>query len=278
MHSGDMQIVEVTDFAVRSSVLRLTRPGTPLQYEIFPMIHTAEPQFYAAVADRLRRAGLIVAEGVGAPEQAPAAERDLEIASLDWPGLEIDAEALRVRRGGLAASAITASYRIPARFGSLGLVEENIDYDQLGVPVLYPDMTDAAFDDGFRALPAWQRALIVTALPLFGLHQAAFGSRRALARHLALDDTDWPARQAALEKMGGVAKLIGEQRDHLLLTALDAVHDTCCGDPITVAVVYGAFHVPPLLQRLRSRHGYSVRGAEWLTVFDLDQPRRDDAG
>jgi hypothetical protein len=268
-----MQIIEVTDFAVRSAVLRLTRPGTPLRFEIFPMVHTAEPGFYDAVAERLRRTDLVVAEGIGAPEPEPVADLDLETASLNWPGLEIDEEALRARRTSLAASAITASYRIPARFGNLGLVQDSIDYDDLGVPVLYPDMTDDDFAAGFRTLPAWQRALIVTALPLFGLHQAAFGSRRALARHLSLDDTDWHERQAALENMGGVAKLIGQQRDDLLLTALDAVHDTCSGDAITVAVVYGAFHVPPLLHSLRSKHNYSVRGAEWLTVFDLDRPR-----
>jgi hypothetical protein len=274
MHSRGMQIVEVTDFAVRSAVLRLTRPGTPLRFEVFPMIHVAEPAFYAAVADRLRRCDLIVAEGVGGPEPpAPAADRDLEMASLDWPGLELDDRAPPPRRRWDAASAITASYRIPARFDRSGLVEENIDYESLGVPVLYPDMTDAEFAAGWRTLPAWQRAVMLAAAPLSGLHQAAFGSRRSMARHLALDDTNWRERRAAAGPMDDVLTLIGDKRDRLLMTALDAVHDTCAGEAITVAVVYGAFHVPAVTEGLRSLHGYAVRGADWLTVFDLDEPR-----
>ncbi len=49
-----MQIIEVTELAVRSAVIRLRRTGTPLQFVLYPMIHMAEPAFYAAVTRRLR--------------------------------------------------------------------------------------------------------------------------------------------------------------------------------------------------------------------------------
>jgi len=264
-----MQIVEITDFALRSAILRLTRAGTPLRFEVFPMVHVAEPAFFAAVTERLRRCDLIVAEGVGGAGPAPAIDPE-----LTWPGLEMDDLPPERRRRLSAASALTASYEIPARFERLGLVQDSIDYDRLGVPVLYPDMTDAEFAAGWRAVPARQRAIALVAAPLSGLGQLAFGSRRSVARHLAVDDTDWAERRATPGPLDDLFTVLLDQRDELLLTALDAVHDTCAGDAITVAVVYGAMHVPAVLRGMRSLHGYCVRGADWLTVFELDEPRR----
>ncbi|HEY0534994.1 MAG TPA: hypothetical protein VGD29_25710 [Actinoplanes sp.] len=59
-----------------------------------------------------------------------------------------------------ALSALTASYRLAARFDRLGLVEQDIDYDALGIPVLCPDLTDEEFAAGRGELPPWQRALM----------------------------------------------------------------------------------------------------------------------
>jgi hypothetical protein len=38
-----MQIIEVSVIGFRSGVLRLTRPDTPLRFEIYPMVHIGEP-------------------------------------------------------------------------------------------------------------------------------------------------------------------------------------------------------------------------------------------
>jgi hypothetical protein len=59
-----MQIIEHSIVGTRSAVLRLKRPDTELQFLVFPMIHVASPQFFAAVAERLRRCDLLVVEGV----------------------------------------------------------------------------------------------------------------------------------------------------------------------------------------------------------------------
>jgi hypothetical protein len=257
-----MQIIEVTDLAVRSAALRLARRDSPLQFAIFPMVHLAEPQFYAAVTQRLRRADLIVYEGVGRPADPPPIDP-----TLLWPGLEMDDVPPKRPRWN-AMSALAASYRLAARFDRLGLVEQDIDCEALGVPALCPDLTDEEFVAGWRQVPAWQRALITAAGPLVGLDRLAFGSRRSLAAHLELSDTDPHDPPAGAEELIG---LIGAERDRLLMTALDAIHDVHSGDPLTVAVVYGAFHVPAVTHGLRTRHGYSVREAEWLTVFNLER-------
>src|SRR5262245_50615660 len=106
-----MQIIEVTGFGVRSAVLRLRNRDSALQFVIYPMVHIARAEFYGEVTARLRDASLVVAEGV-----RPSAGR----------------------RGSALASALTLSYRI-ARFNRrANLVEQDIDYIALGVPVLKP--------------------------------------------------------------------------------------------------------------------------------------------
>jgi hypothetical protein len=111
-----MQIVEVSVLGVRSSVLRLTRHDSPLRFEIYPMVHVGEPAFYTAVAERLRRCDLIVAEGVGGVETPEG-----RVSSR--PGVF----------GSIAVSALTASYTLPAWFQRSGLVQQDIRYATLGV-------------------------------------------------------------------------------------------------------------------------------------------------
>ncbi|NJC65178.1 hypothetical protein HC028_11795 [Planosporangium flavigriseum] len=41
------------------------------------------------------------------------------------------------------------------------------------------------------------------------------------------------------------------------------------GEDIEVAVVYGAAHVPAIVQGLMNRYGYRPRSADWLTAADL---------
>ncbi|HZM78306.1 MAG TPA: hypothetical protein VFC19_21490 [Candidatus Limnocylindrales bacterium] len=61
--------------------------------------------------------------------------------------------------------------------------------------------------------------------------------------------------------------LLGDQRDRLLIAALNEIHRQRHSEPITVGVVYGARHVAPAVHGMRALHNYGVRSAEWLTVF-----------
>jgi hypothetical protein len=252
LDTGSMQIIESSVIGVRSSVLRLTRAGSPLEFRFFPMVHVGEPAFYAAVTDRLRRCDLVVAEGVG---------------GTATPEGRVSSPSPTV--GSVAASALTASYRLPARFGRTGLVEQNIPYATLGVPVRYPDMTDEQFSTGWRAVPAWQRALALGLSPLAGLDRMLFGSRRELARQLSCDDLDWQDELLDVDSMDDLLALLGEKRDQLLITELDRIHREHVEESVTVGVVYGAAHTAPAVHGMRTLHRYGIRSAEWLTVFSL---------
>jgi hypothetical protein len=229
-----MQIVEVSMVGVRSAVLELTRGDTKLRFRFFPMVHVGEPAFYAAVAARLRQCDLIVAEGVGRTK---------------------------------AGATLAAGYQLPARFRRAGLVEQDIAYESLGVPVRCPDMTGEQFAAGWRSVPPWQRAVAAVGAPLYGLGRLAWGTRRALARDLELSDSDWHDHLADTESVEELMSLLGEQRDRLLIAELDRIHQQHRGDRMTVAIVYGAAHVAPAIYGMRALHRYGLRGGEWLTVF-----------
>jgi hypothetical protein len=53
------------------------------------------------------------------------------------------------------------------------------------------------------------------------------------------------------------------------VAALVQIHLKRSGEPIDVAVVYGAGQMSAVARYLLARHGYRPREAEWLTVFDL---------
>jgi len=55
-----MQLIDVTDFGVRSAVVWLQRRETPLRFTLFPMVHLGTTAFYADVTRRLERCRVVV--------------------------------------------------------------------------------------------------------------------------------------------------------------------------------------------------------------------------
>jgi hypothetical protein len=47
------------------------------------------------------------------------------------------------------------------------------------------------------------------------------------------------------------------------------IHEAHAAEPVAVAVVYGAGHMPAVIHGLLGRYGYQPQGAEWLTIFDF---------
>jgi len=56
-------------------------------------------------------------------------------------------------------------------------------------------------------------------------------------------------------------------RDAELIQTLAEIHEQRQDEPIAVAVVYGAQHIPRIATSLMVYHGYRVRHTECLTVF-----------
>ncbi|MFG2943026.1 hypothetical protein [Streptomyces sp. NPDC048282] len=238
-----MQFIEVTGLAgVRSAVIRFRRPGSGLEFLLFPMIHLGEARFYREVTSRLReRCDLVVAEGVG--------------------------------EGSPGADALVASYARLDGHERLGLVVQDIDFDSLGVPVINPDMSGAEFEHGFRRLPLQERVVLAAVVPAMVAGMRMFGTRRYLARHLTTEDLLTDAEEAAQDALPGLDDLVMRRRDRLLTRALTDAHrawDERSGG-FTVGVVYGAEHMRAASRTL-TELGYHAADAEWLTVFLVEPP------
>lgn len=233
-----MQIIEHSIVGTRTAVLRLRRPGSPLQFVLFPMLHVASPEFYAAVAQRLRQCDLLVVEGVSGRSV------------LTW--------------------AIMLTYRIMPANRRCGLVVDNIEYGSLGVELINPDVTAAEFAQGWRVMPLRYRILMWCVIPIVAVAQFFGGTRRLLSPEIELNDLP-SARDETYsdsEFAEHFERTFGGDRDERLLAVLSELVRTRSSERIDVAVVYGAGHVPAIVRGLMDRHGYRPRTAEWLTVLD----------
>jgi hypothetical protein len=233
-----VQIVEVTDLAgLRVVVWPFRRPGTPLSFLLFPMIHLGEARFYAEVAERLRSCDLLVVEGIG---------------------------------GRSASLRALTSYKQLAGVERLGLVLQDIDVRALGVELIRPDMDAEDLDAGWRRVPWTERAAARVLLPAVNWGLRLVGTRRMLADHMAMNDLP---EGLDLEDLpfAGIDDLVVDQRDRRLVDALAAIHAGRSHEPITVGVVYGAAHMRAVIRALWAL-GYRPGGGEWLTVFGILDP------
>jgi hypothetical protein len=230
-----MQIIEVTSLGVRSAVITLRRTGTPLRFVLFPMMHVASPSFYRQVRERLSACDLIVAEGVR------GASRQLSVLTLAYRF------APRSRRNGREEQ------------DEAGLLPDDI-------PVVRPDVTAAEAVADLRTLPRWMYVLLLAAAPVMGVIFSVRGPRAFLDKDLEVGDLPKTRRGEELADHP-VASVLTDRRDQVLLATLDKIHAERCEEPIAVAVLYGAGHIPAVAAGIMHRHGYRPRQAEWLTVF-----------
>ncbi|MFF0657913.1 hypothetical protein [Micromonospora tulbaghiae] len=233
-----MQIIEHSVVGIRSAVLRLRRPGSQLQFLVFPMLHVASPRFYAAVTKRLRECDVLVVEGVGG-------------------------------RSALV-SALTLTYRaMPANRRSR-LVTDPIPYASLGVEVIKPDVTATEFAQGWRTMPLRYRLQIWALIPVVTVIQFFGGTRLLLSPEVEVSDLPSPAdeKYADHEVTEHFDRTLGGDRDERLLASLAELIRDRSAERIDVAIAYGAGHVPAIVRGLFELHGYRPRAAEWLTVLE----------
>jgi hypothetical protein len=231
-----VQIVEVTETAVRVAELQLERRQSPLRFVLYPMLHVGSPEFYAEVSRRLRDVDAVVAEG-GDDSRA--------------------------------AWTLTAGYRALVDDTRRHLMLQHLDYPSTGAEIVRPDLQGEGFDARWLTVPRWQRALARGATGVAVAGQAAFGERwlQLVLEHAKLDDLPTNEETLTKDPLPDIERVVMDERDERLVAALADLHERRHDEQVTVAITYGAAHVRAVVSELNRRFGYRVRAGEWLTVL-----------
>ena len=223
-----MQFLESSIIGLRSAVITLTRRATPLRFILFPMVHVAEQQFYDEVAARARLCQLLVAEGVPA--------RDVPAQS--WMA--------RHHRGHLVDQGTA------------------LRLESLGVPVRWEA------EPGTGPGPGTGRAVSRTA-DIAGA--ATIGLIRKFTDPLNVPSVEQAeANDESAEDLAGnwfgrlLEHNISTVRDARLIRVLDEIHRDRAAELMKVGVVFGAGHMPAVVDHLCGQLGYIAAHAEWLTA------------
>lgn len=231
-----MQIIESTDYGVRSVVLRLEAGEADPAFVLFPMIHVAEPSFYEEIGRRLEDCDLVLCEGVRSP----------------------------------TSSLLTSSYRFCADSPRLGLVSQSsMRMSHVADRMIHADVQGEAFEARWWRSGTWLRFLVPLVAPLFGLYLRYFGTRRLIARGLRLNLRRSRADTLRDDDFRELFALLLDWRDRRLIRVIDQQRRKHGDGEVCIAVLYGARHMKAVLRHLLDRCGYRVAKAEWTTVFEL---------
>ncbi|MEV6107199.1 hypothetical protein AB0M28_21190 [Streptomyces sp. NPDC051940] len=236
-----MQYVEASEYSVRSAVWTLRRGQTPLCFVLFPMVHLGSQEFYDEVARRAARCDVIVAEGHGGE---PPPRRRMFV----------------------------ALNRRARRLHGEGLVYQNIDYAATGRPVLWPDEEPSPVRRPLRHRLLF--AGLVLALPFVMAYFLLRGGAWFLQGQSGLNVEDTSYDDGLGD--GTLDTMVLRDRDRKLIAVLERLHEERQEEPLSVAVVYGAAHMPGVVRHFTGAHGYRPGSAEWLTVFGARYERRRD--
>ncbi len=149
-----MQITEFSVFGLRSSIVDLRTPNSPLRFRLFPMVHIGNPEYYRDVTRRLSECDLVVAEGTD------------NASSLGF--------------------AVVLAMRLTGRRAAWSLVHQDIDYAVLGKPTAWPEGSGTPRRSWWRSAAGWLDVLLMT--PFYTVVMVAGGRDWLLRQHYVVND------------------------------------------------------------------------------------------
>lgn len=229
-----MQFLEPSVVGLRSARHHLRSPDFAPTVTVFPMVHVGEAAFYEQVHDDAAAHDVILCEGITSK----------------------------------IATNLTRSYRW-MRVERLGLVvQPKFDRGSAKGRVETADLSGPEFDALWRRATAWQRAAFAGAAPVFGVLRGVGLTRKSLAEGMSQNDLasreeilGWDALPRPLRRALFEAReaRIGSVLQHIIRDNADA--------RMSIAVIYGAAHMPAILHGLRQMGNYVPVDSDWMTVF-----------
>ncbi|MEM6578590.1 MAG: hypothetical protein AAF678_08865 [Pseudomonadota bacterium] len=226
-----MQFLEHSFIGLRSARHSLTHSDRDVTVTLFPMVHLGCADFYESVFDDARAHEAVLVEGIVSPV---------------------------TRR-------LTRAYRWVC-VEKLGLAVQP-KFTPGTARLIHADLSGPAFDALWRTAPWRERVLLETLASLMGLWLRFSATRETLGRGLSTHDLTnrddimmWNARRAPM------LSALKDARDAVLCKEMSALLSEEKG-PKTIAVIYGAGHMPALFRSLDDR-GFRVTDSRWLKVFE----------
>jgi hypothetical protein len=142
------------------------------------------------------------------------------------------------------------------------LVDQNValDLDALGIPVFWEHTPRPPESRKERLTATAVDSAGAVALRLLG----RYGDPLRLPNLDEADDHDDRWADGRVDKW--LRDRVVDRRDDALKRRLTSLHEEHHERPFTVAVVYGAGHMPAVVEHLRGEYGYYIKDAEWLVV------------
>jgi hypothetical protein len=225
-------------------------------------MHVGETNYYAEVQSKLDAQALVMFEGVG---WAEAKEQGLNPAKhrrdkdrKESPTSDLQTEMAAMLGGVFQLDAID--------YDRTNFVNNDMSLSQLKAHMKGQTMDGDAF---FGMMGLY--ALVMK--PVMALVQAS-PSMRATVKLILMDvlaeaGNDVESITKAVPTMDQVFKVILHDRNELIYSNL-AVQLKLEHPPQSIALFYGAAHMPGLAKRLEKEFHYHVADEQWLTVFSVD--------
>lgn len=215
------------------------RSKNKASFTLFPMIHVGDAAFFETVARQANAHDLVLCEGVrgAAGRSANLAYR---AATLGHSQLKFQNREMRRALTGDASG------------GG-------------GTKWVNSDMNPEEFRAKWKKVPFWQRMLVRVALPIL-----AIALRFRKLRHSLLDNLSESDPQADKNVAPELFDLLVQERDAVLLKNCEQVMDAAVGQ--RVAVIWGAHHMPALIQALIHTHGYRITSRKWVPAMTVSDP------
>lgn len=143
--------------------------------------------------------------------------------------------------------------------------------------LIHADMSREAFEAGWRKLDWRLRAAILTMCPLVGILLAASSSFRKLVFEMQLEsgaaevppqELEGPSesRRGATspEELEELWDLLLNQRDKIMIEKIEAFWEAEPGFRGQTAGIFGAAHLPAIINHLVRKRGFSIVGSRWV--------------
>ncbi len=230
-----MQFLEYSVIGLRAARHELASQTHAARVTLFPMVHVAEAAFYDRIMPDVLAHDVVLFEGV------------------------------KSRR----ANVLTRVYRwLP--FGRLGLVRQpTFGLSDGPARLVHADLSTDEFEALWRDLPLWQRVAAAVLTTVFGVWRRFTATRSGIARHMNQDDL--PNRETVMAPgtpFEGWENAIRHARDARLRACLRAELSDLTA-PKHVAVIYGAGHMPAVMNELTAIGGFRPVSSEWLEAIPL---------